>query len=172
MLICKPHQSTNGSTSKLIQPWRGPYIICSIVLPVVYQIRLPDDTNHVCIHLADIKPYRPRKSSFMRKILPTSDLDEIEPVLPHVGIYEVADIVGHQRGLGRHSSHNFICRLPLKGFGSKADLEYQAPQVPQVKTSLQHIELRTSSTKSRLLLSTSGNISPRKTVVSWEAVSQ
>ena len=87
VLVCKPHQSTNGSTPKLIQPRRGPYIICSIVLPLVYQIRLPDDTNQVSIHLADIKPYRPRKSSFLRKILPTSALDEIEPVLPHIGRY-------------------------------------------------------------------------------------
>ena len=48
-----------------------------------------------------------------------------------LGIYQVADIVGHRRGQGRHSPHNDIYRLRFKGFGSEADLEYRAHQVPQ-----------------------------------------
>ena len=32
---------------------------------------------------------------------------------------------------GRHSPHNYIYRLRLKGFGPEADLEYRAHQVPQ-----------------------------------------
>ena len=45
MLVYKPHQSTDKPNPKLIQPWRGPYIICSKLSPVVYRIRIPDDTN-------------------------------------------------------------------------------------------------------------------------------
>ena len=38
VLVHKPHQSTDGLNPKLIQPWRGPYIICSKLSPVVYRI--------------------------------------------------------------------------------------------------------------------------------------
>ena len=39
VLVCKPPHSTDGPNPKLIQPWRGPYIICSKLSPVVYRIR-------------------------------------------------------------------------------------------------------------------------------------
>ena len=50
-----------------------------------------------------------------------------------IGIYQVADAVGHRRGQGRHSPHNYIYRLRLKGFGPEADLQYRAHQVPQCR---------------------------------------
>ena len=52
-------------------------------------------------------------------------------VQPHIGIYHVADVIGHRRGQGGHSPHNYIYRLRLKGFGPEADLEHRAHQVPQ-----------------------------------------
>ena len=142
VLIYKPHHSTDGPNPKLIQPWRGPYIICSKLSPVVYRIRHPDDTKQVSVHLAHIKSYRPRQSApapdfhkleglFLGKTLPTPALEESETVPPHIGTYQVADVVGHRRGQGRHSPHNYIYRLRLKGFGPEADLEYRAHQVPQ-----------------------------------------
>ena len=142
VLIYKPHHSTDGPNPKLIQPWRGPYIICAKLSPVVYRIRHPDDTKQVSVHLAHIKSYRPRQSApapdfhkleglFLGKTLPTPALEESETVPPHIGIYQVADVVGHRRGQGRHSPHNYIYRLRLKGFGPEADLEYRAHQVPQ-----------------------------------------
>ena len=45
VLVYKPHLCTNGPNPKLIQPWRGPYIICSKLSSVVYRIRHPDDTK-------------------------------------------------------------------------------------------------------------------------------
>ena len=109
VLIYKPHHSTDGPNPKLIQPWRGPYIICSKLSPVVYRIRHPDDTKQVSVHLAHIKSYRPRQSApapdfhkleglFLGKTLPTPALEESETVPPHIGIYQVADVVGHRRG--------------------------------------------------------------------------
>ena len=88
------------------------------------------------------KSYRPRQSAtapdfhkleklFLGKTLPTSALEESETVPPHIDIYQVADVVGHRRGQGRHSSHNYTYRLRLKGFGPEADHEYRAHQVPQ-----------------------------------------
>ena len=108
----------------------------------LYRIRHPDDTKQVSVHLAHIKSHRPRQSApasdfhkveglFLGKTLPTLALEESETVPPHIGIYQVADVVGHRRRQGRHSSHNCIYRLRLKGFGPEADLEYQAHQVPQ-----------------------------------------
>ena len=38
VLVYKPHHSTDVPNPKLIQPWRGPYIICSKLSPVVYRI--------------------------------------------------------------------------------------------------------------------------------------
>ena len=142
VLVCKPHHSTDGPNPKLIQPWRGPYIICSKLSSVVYRIRHPDDTKQVSVHLDHIKIYRPCQSApppdfhkleglFLGKTLPTPALEESETVPPHIGIYQVADVVGHRRGQGRHSPHNYIYRLRLKGFGPEAGLEYLAHQVPQ-----------------------------------------
>ena len=122
MLVYKPHQSTDGPNPKLIQPWRG---------PVVYRIRHPDDTKQVSVHLAPVKSYRPRQSAPTPDLLPTPALEEYETVPPHIGIYQDADVVAHRRGQGRHSPHNYIYRLRLKGFSPEADLEYRAYQVPQ-----------------------------------------
>ena len=94
------------------------------------------------VHLTHIKSYRPRQSTpapdfhklenlFIGKTLPTLALEKSETVLPHIGIYQVADVVGHRRGQGRHSPHIYVYRLRLKGFGPEADLEYRAYQVPQ-----------------------------------------
>ena len=110
--------------------------------PVEYRIRLPDDTIQVSVHLAHMKSYRPRQSApgpdshkveelFLEKTLPTPALEESETVPPHRGIVQVADVVGHRRGQGRHSPHNYIYRRRLKGFGPEDDLEYRAHQVPQ-----------------------------------------
>ena len=142
VLVYKPHHSTDGPNPKLIQPWGGSYIICSKLSPVVYRIRHPDDTKQVSVHLAHIKSYRYRQSTpapdfhkleglFLGKTLPTPALEESETVPPHIGICQVADVVGHRRRQGRHSPHNYIHRLRLKGFGPEADLEYRAHQVPQ-----------------------------------------
>ena len=94
------------------------------------------------VHLAHIKPYRPRQpasapdfhkleEAFLRKALLTPALEEFETVPPHIGICQVADVVGHRRGQGRHSPHNYIYRLRLKGLGPEAELGYRAHQVPQ-----------------------------------------
>ena len=109
---------------------------------MVYRIRHPDATKQVSVHLAHIKSYRPRQSApapdfhklegmFLGKTLPTLALEESEAVPPHIGIYQVADVVGHRRGQGIHDPHNYIYRLRLKGFGPEADLEYGGHQVPQ-----------------------------------------
>ena len=108
----------------------------------MYRIRLPDDTKQVSVHLGQIKSYRLCQSApapdfhkleklFLGKTLPTPALEESETVPPHIGIYQVADVVGHRRGQERHSPHNYIYRLRLKGFDSEADLEYRAHQAPQ-----------------------------------------
>ena len=142
VLVYKPHHSTDGPNPKLIQPWRGPYIICFKLTPVVYRIRHPDDTKQVFVHLAHIKSYKPHQSApapdfhrldglFIGKTLPTPTLEESETFSPHIGIHQVVDVIGHRRGRGRHSPHHYIYRLRLKGFGPEADLEYRAHQVPQ-----------------------------------------
>ena len=108
----------------------------------MYRIRLPDDTKQVSVHLAHIKSYRPRQSApapdfhklkklFLENTLPTSALEESETVSPHIGIYPVADVVGHRCGQGIPSSHDYVYRLRFKGFGPEADFEYRAHQVPQ-----------------------------------------
>ena len=87
VLAYKHHHSTDGPNPKLIQPWRGPYIICCKSSPVVYRIRHLDDTKQVSVHLAHIKSYRPRQSDpapdfhkleglFLVTTLPTPALEE------------------------------------------------------------------------------------------------
>ena len=108
VLVYEPHQGTDGPNPKLIQPWRGPYIIGTKLSPVEYRIRHPDDTKQVSVRLAHIKFYRPRQSApapdfykieelFLGKTLPTPALEESETVPPHISIYQVADVVSHRR---------------------------------------------------------------------------
>ena len=189
MLVYKPHQSTDGPNPKLIQPWRGPHIICSKLSPVVYRIRLPDDTEQASVHLAHIKFYRPHQSYrpcqsapapdfhkleelFLGKALPTPALEESETVPPHIDISPVADVVGHRRGQGRHSPHIIIYIV----YGSKASTQMltsntELTRSHNVMNVLQHTALNISLRKSRLLLATSGSISLRKTAIPSEAVS-
>ena len=144
---------------------------------MVYRIRHPDDMKQVLVHLAHIKSYRPRQSApapdfhkleelFLGKTLPTPALKESETVPPHIGIYQVADVVGHRRGQGRHSPHNYIYCLRLKGFGPEADLEYRAHQVPQCQDLIAAYRAQHQlDTITHLLLAISGNILLRKTVI-------
>ena len=90
-------------------------MIFSKLSPVVYhRYQLLDDTKHVSVHLAHIKSYRPRQSAptpdfhkleniFLKQSLPAPALDESVTVLPHIDIYQIADVIGHRRGQGRHS---------------------------------------------------------------------
>ena len=70
-----------------------------------------------------------------RRVIPRKDVAYScfgrTTVPTHIGIYQVADVVGHRRGRGRHSPHNYIYCLRVKGFDPEADLEYRAHQVPQ-----------------------------------------
>ena len=174
VLIYKPHPSTDGPNPNLIQPWRGPYKLS----PVMYRIRHPDDTKQVSVHLAHFKSYRPRQSApapdfhkleglLLGKKLPTPALEESETIPSHIGTYyQVADVIGHRRGQGRHSPHNHIYRLRLKGFGPEADLEYPAHHAPQCQELITvHTALNINLKLSRLLLAISGSILLRKTVI-------
>ena len=182
VLVYKPYQSIDGPNLKLIQPWRGPYITCLKLSPVVYRIRRPDDTKQVSVHLAHIKSYRPRQSApapifrklqklFLGKTLSTPTLDESKTVSPHIGIYQVADVFGHRRGQGRRSSHNYVYRLRLKGFGPEADLEYRAHRVPQCQEFIAAYRARHQLEKITPPSCNSGSISLRKTVIPSEAIS-
>ena len=177
MLVYKPHDSTDGPNPKLIQLWRGPYVICSKLSSVVYRIQHPDDTKQVSVHLAHIKSYRPRQSApapdfhklerelFLGKTLPTPALEESETVPPHIGIYQVADVVGHRRRQGRHSPHNNIYCPRLKGFRQKLTSNTELTRSHNVKNLSQHTVLNINLRQSCLLLASSGSILLRKTAI-------
>ena len=137
--------------------------------------------TYTYIHLAHIKSYRPRQSApapdfhklkglFLGKTLPTPALEESETVPPHIGIYQVADAVGHRRRQGRHSSHNYIYCLRLKGFRQKLTSNTELTRSHNVKNLSQHIALNIKLRKSRLLLVISGSILLRKTAISPVAI--
>ena len=172
VLVYKPHQNTDGPNPKLIQPWRGPYIICSKLSPVVYRIRHPADTKQVYVHFAHVKSYRPRQSApapdfhkleelFLGKTLPTFALEESETVPPHIGIYQVADVAGHQRGQGP-----IIISIVYgsKALAQKLTSDTELTRSHNVKNLSQHTALNIDLRQSRLLFATSGSISLQKTV--------
>ena len=177
VLVYKPHHSTDEPNPKLIQPWRGPYIICSKLPPVVYRIEHPDETKQVSVHLAHIKSYRPRQSApapdfhkleglFLGKTSPTPALEESETVPSHIDIYQVADVVGHRRRRqGRHGPHSYIYCLRLKGFRQKLTSNTELTRSHNVKNLSQHTPLNINLRRSRLLLAISGSILVRKTVI-------
>ena len=176
VLVYKPHHSTDGPNPKLIQPSREPYIICSKLSPVVYRIRHPDDTKQVSVHLAHIKSYRPRQSApaqdfhkpeglFLVKTLPTPALEESEAIPPHVGIYQVADIVGHRRGQEGGIVPIIISMIyGTKALAQKLTSNAELTRSHNVKNLSQHTALNINLRRSCLLLIMSGSILLRKTV--------
>ena len=143
---------------------------------MVYRIRHPDDTKQVSLHLAHIKSYRPRQSApapdfhkleglLLGKTLPTPALEESETAPPHIAIYQVADVVGHRRRQGRHSPHNYIYCLRLKGFRQKLIANTELTRSHNVKNLSQHTALNINLRRSRLLLVISGSILLRKTAI-------
>ena len=56
-LVYRPYQDANGPNPTLMLPWRGPYVVCSQLSPVVYRVRLTYDTRDVPVHLAHTTPY-------------------------------------------------------------------------------------------------------------------
>ena len=140
---------------------------------MVYRIRHADDTKQVSVHLAHKKSYRPRQSTpaldlhklerlFVGKTLPTPALEESETVPPHIGIYQVADVVGHRHRQGRHNPHNSIYCLRLKGFRQKLTSNTELTRSHNVKNLSQHTALNINLRQSRLLLAISGSILLRK----------
>ena len=100
--------------------------------------------------------------------MPTPALKESEMVPPHLGNYQVIEVVGHRRGQGRHSPHNYIYRLRLKSFGPEVDTELTRSH--NVKNSSQHTALNINSRQSRLLLAINASILLRKTVIPSVAI--
>ena len=45
VLVYRPFQDTDGPNPKLSLPWRGPYLICSQLSPVVYRVRRTNETR-------------------------------------------------------------------------------------------------------------------------------
>ena len=143
---------------------------------MVYRIRRPDDTKQVSVHLAHIQSYRPRQLApvpdfhkleglFLGKTLPTPPLEESETVLPHTGIHQVADVVGHRRRQGRHSLHNYIYCLRLKGFRQKLTSNTELTKSHNAKNLSQHTALNINLRQSRLLLAIS-----RRTAIPPDAI--
>ena len=149
---------------------------------MVYRIRHPDDTKQVYVHLAHIKSYKLRqpapapdfhklKELFLGKTSPTPALEESETVLPHIGIYEVADVVGHRRGQGRHSPHSYIYIVyGSKALAQKLTSNTELTRSHNVKNLSQHTAFNINLRQSSLHLAISGNILLRKTVIPSVAI--
>ena len=44
VLVYRPYQDSDGPNPKLLLPYRGPYVLYSQLSPVVYRVRLTNDT--------------------------------------------------------------------------------------------------------------------------------
>ena len=130
--------------------------------------------KQVSVHLANKESYRPRQSApaqdfhkleelSLGKTLPTPALEESETIPPHIGIYQVADVVGHRRGQGIHSPHNYTYRLHgSKALVQKLTSNTELTRSHNVKNLSQHTTLNINLRQSRLLLAISGSILLRK----------
>ena len=141
VLVYKPYQEADGPNPKLILPWRGPYIICSQLSPVVYRVRRANESREVSVHLAHLKQYYARQKPpapqfnklaeyFLGKRIPLPAVENDENQ-PRIERYIVDKVVDHKTGRGRKSLHNYKYRLRLKGYGPESDLIYRADEVPQ-----------------------------------------
>ena len=98
VLVYRPYQDTDGPNPKLLLPWRGPYVICSQLSPVVYRVRRRNETREVSVHLAHIKRYYARKTPpapdfdklsvfFLGRQIPLPDLDHPDEAQPKIESY-------------------------------------------------------------------------------------
>ena len=122
ILVYRPYQDSDGPNPKLLLPWRGPYVVCSQLSPVVYRVRLMNDTREVSVHLARIKPYHQRETPpapqleklgglFLGEPIPLPQLDHPDVAHPTIESYFVDRVVDHKRGPDRPSPHNYKYRL-------------------------------------------------------------
>ena len=109
VLVCKPYHDSDGPNPKLLLPWRGPCVICSQLSPVVYRVRLINDTHKVSVHVAHIKPYHQRKTPhapqfekftelFVGQPIPLPALDRPHEAQPEIESYFVDRVVDHNVG--------------------------------------------------------------------------
>ena len=142
VLMYKPYRDSDGSNPKLLLPWRGPHAICLQLSPVVYKVRLTNDTRAVSVHLAHIKPYHQRETPpapqfeklaelFLGKPIPLPELDHPDETQPKIESYVADRVVDHKRGPGRQSPHNYEYRLRLRRYSLESDLDYRADKTPQ-----------------------------------------
>ena len=141
-LVHELYQDSNGPDPKLLLPWRGPYVVCLQLSPVVYQVRLTNDTREVSAHLAHIKPYHQWQTSpaphfeklaelFLGKPMPLPELDHPDEAQPKIESCFVGRVVDHKSGHGRKSPHKHKYHLRLRGYGPGSDLEYRADKIFQ-----------------------------------------
>ena len=142
---------------------------------MVYRIRHPDDTKQVSVHLAHIKPYRPRQSApapdfhkleglLLGKTLPTPALEESETVPPHTGIklLMLSDTGVDKRGI---VPITIYIVYGSKTLAQKLASNTELTRFHNVKNLSQHTALNISVRQSRLLLAISGSILLRKTAI-------
>ena len=117
VLVDRPFQDTDRTNPKLLLPWRGPYIICSQLSPVLYRVRRTNETREVSVHLAHFKPFHSREKPsapqldklanfFPGKEISLPALDHQDQIKPRLESYYVHRVVSHRCGPGRKGTHN------------------------------------------------------------------
>ena len=153
VLVYRPYQDSDGPNPKLLLPWRGPYVICSQLSPVVYRVRRQNETREVSVHLAHIKRYYARKTPpapdfdklaefFLGRPIPFPELDHPDEAQPKIESYVVDRVVNHRSGRGPKTPYNYRYRLRLRGYGPESDLEYRADEVPQCQEMIAAYRIR------------------------------
>ena len=138
----RPYQDSDGPNPKLLLPWRGPYVVCSQLSPVVYRVRLTNDTRQVSVHVDHMKPYHQRETPsapqfeklaelVLGKPIPLPVLNHPDAAQPKIEFYFVDRVVDHKRGPGRPSPHNYKYRPRLRGCDPEFDAEYRADEIHQ-----------------------------------------
>ena len=142
VLIHRPHTPADGPNAKLVQPWRGPYIVMAQKSPVVYRVTREDDNTESAVHLARMKPFfqrsddrgtepDPDETMFLGRQIPVPELQSSQPKV-QLGPYTVRHITAHKRGLGAPSPSNFQYYLLLEGEPHNMGLWRHPKAVPEI----------------------------------------
>ena len=175
--VYKPHHSTDGRNPKLIQPWRGPYIICSKLSPVVYRIRHPDDTKQVSVHLTHMKSYRPHHSApapnfyKTRIVIPRKDVADscFGRIKNGPAIYRASIklLMLSDTGVDKGDIVSMIISIVYdsKALAQKLTSKPELTRSHNVKNLLQHTALNINLRQSRLFLAISRSTLLRTTAI-------
>ena len=141
-LLHRPCTAADGPNPQLISPWRGPYVVCSRLSPVIYRVSKGGKPEEMSVHLARIKRYyAPSTRSapdfdalddiFLGTKIPVPDFGNVQSQVRIKNLVVNNAIEIHRRSIGKPSPTNFQYLFTFRDYPSSQGAWCHVNAVPQ-----------------------------------------